>query len=955
MSSAKKRGVTQCSVSDGDNEEPPKKVIKFSKTFSGQEVHDIYLEQGKNATKAAAILTEKLFAGNSSSDESVMREKNDVKVKIRKKIYKFEQKYKTKHHRQLYAKDLEMMNNPLIQASDYNFFTDSTSVDQSEKKSDKEQDKQDMPEEEEEDNQEENLMQSEDAHKTDYNTEDDRISISGDELQEDDFFEESEADSEDEADRHESFQVGESSQNEESGQEDESGKEEDSTFTFQNMSEELENLSTSMDSNLMSSQAPIRTSSFNDASQQANLAATFTPIKKRGKNRGPYSKQPFVNMSARTQRDRIPVINKEVDEICNNHNIEVDQLCGLQLTKRYNAEEDKVKIGKQLLKGEKLSSEPPLKKLNVIDALYLIERNKITKAEYLRERRILRERKLVIYPSWHDILKAKKVMGIGKIGRIWKNGYRAEISQVLKYTLQEHLTVMKMQGKDIPSAISYGFNYGADGSGKHDQLQTRQGISTKEVFLGGLTITEIKDQDGRELWNETSKGHNSPYNFRPFLLIPHHEDAELCSLVFNKDTEENFPSVDSELRELQTRGLTLTVKDHGDVEANLTSAVCRLIDGKMIETLSGLGGAYCTMCTKSHEECEQIDLINLGIEMDRNIEDTIELANRLWDPMLNRGKGGIRKAIRDYHTRKGITEKPITTANVCRSMAVMHLKIKVIEWFATFMVRLNTVRRWQAPHDPQKFNKAEENEMIKEKKRLRKAILKEINIDIGKPDALPTGPMFYTFSSDASRRCLMNLLIDPETKNKLAESESEEDKKLCKAFEHIHASLCAIVRIINSQHRKIDVYMFKLLCNNCSIDIRRNFPWAKLNTSLHRALAHSWQRIEENGKKGLGNESEEVLESCNKLIRYYKKHGSRKMKVEQEFCDIFNHIWIASSPLLNALDPDKEQKKPKREDEKQVHDLIESMFLEEIRPEDDEESEENVQESVEEENTEIPI
>ena len=89
MSSAKKRGVTQCSVSDGDNEEPPKKVIKFSKTFSGQEVHDIYLEQGKNATKAAAILTEKLFAGNSSSDESVMREKNDVKVKIRKKIYKF--------------------------------------------------------------------------------------------------------------------------------------------------------------------------------------------------------------------------------------------------------------------------------------------------------------------------------------------------------------------------------------------------------------------------------------------------------------------------------------------------------------------------------------------------------------------------------------------------------------------------------------------------------------------------------------------------------------------------------------------------------------------------------------------------------------------------------------------------------------------------------------------------
>ena len=187
-------------------------------------------------------------------------------------------------------------------------------------------------------------------------------------------------------------------------------------------------------------------------------------------------------------------------------------------------------------------------------------------------------------------------------------------------------------------------------------------------------------------------------------------------------------------------------------------------------------------------------------------------------------------------------------------------------------------------------------------------------------------------------------MIDPETGNKLAESEAEEDKKLCKAVEHIHASLCAIVRVINSQHREINIFMLKLLCNNCAITIRTNFPWAKLSTSLHRALAHSWQRIEENGGMGLGNESEEVLESCNKLVRYYKKHGSRKMTVEDEFCDIFNHIWIASSPLLNALDPDKKQKKPKRKDEKQVHELIESMFKDDIRPEDYEDSEESVPE-----------
>ena len=35
----------------------------------------------------------------------------------------------------------------------------------------------------------------------------------------------------------------------------------------------------------------------------------------------------------------------------------------------------------------------------------------------------------------------------------------------------ELLTAMKQQGIDIGSEISFAFNYGADGSGKHDQLK----------------------------------------------------------------------------------------------------------------------------------------------------------------------------------------------------------------------------------------------------------------------------------------------------------------------------------------------------------------------------------------------------------------------------------------------------------------------------------------------------
>ena len=208
---------------------------------------------------------------------------------------------------------------------------------------------------------------------------------------------------------------------------------------------------------------------------------------------------------------------------------------------------------------------------------------------------------------------------------------------------------------------------------------------------------------------------------------------------------------------------------------------------------------------------------------------------------------------------------------------------------------------------------------------------REIGIDIGKPDSLPTGPMFYKFSTDAARKSLINMLIHPQHGYKLVESEDEEDKNLCRAFETIHIMLCAIVRVINSQHREIDIETFKAICISCNVTFLANFPWAKMSTSLHRALAHSWERIQENNCKGLGNESEEVLEACNKLVRYYKKHGSRTFGVEVQFTDIFYHIWLASSPLLKRLDPDVRKQEPKRKDEVKVHDLIESMFKDSIQ------------------------
>ena len=80
--------------------------------------------------------------------------------------------------------------------------------------------------------------------------------------------------------------------------------------------------------------------------------------------------------------------------------------------------------------------------------------------------------------------------------------------------------------------------------------------------------------------------------------------------------------------------------------------------------------------------------------------------------------------------------------------------------------------------------------MKEELARIGPKIRKEIGIDIDKPDSLPTGPMFFKFSTDGARKRLVDCLIHYEKGYKLCESEEEEDKEVVKAFEKIHIQLC---------------------------------------------------------------------------------------------------------------------------------------------------------------------
>ncbi|KAI6646992.1 hypothetical protein LOD99_8991 [Oopsacas minuta] len=56
-----------------------------------------------------------------------------------------------------------------------------------------------------------------------------------------------------------------------------------------------------------------------------------------------------------------------------------------------------------------------------------------------------------------------------------------------------------------------------------------------------------------------------------------------------------------------------------------------MFDGKMAAILSGAGGASCQMCTATHKDLKDRNLVLEGFSINRNITDAIELLSHIDD------------------------------------------------------------------------------------------------------------------------------------------------------------------------------------------------------------------------------------------------------------------------------------------------------------------------------------
>ena len=188
----------------------------------------------------------------------------------------------------------------------------------------------------------------------------------------------------------------------------------------------------------------------------------------------------------------------------------------------------------------------------------------------------------------------------------YQHGVKAPLQQCLSMTLSERLQLIDLSSLDSQVQIAFKFNWGLDGSGEHSNYHqlSKVNYSTKQVMSVCFALREVTVNDTKgkiASWTSTDKGANKPQNVRPMALFPAKETKEL--LV------DFIPIVEEEIAKIKADGVEVKVENREEVIASCEGASLTMADGKMVTTLLQLGGAYCTMCSKTLMQCHKKDII----------------------------------------------------------------------------------------------------------------------------------------------------------------------------------------------------------------------------------------------------------------------------------------------------------------------------------------------------------
>ena len=210
---------------------------------------------------------------------------------------------------------------------------------------------------------------------------------------------------------------------------------------------------------------------------------------------------------------------------------------------------------------------------------------------------------------------------------------------------------------------------GFDGSGRHSKHRTSKSDSDSIIY-GGVRIYKISGCNDTVIYEEESLNSDTEI---PWFLVPGQEKRDLVKDIAQRMEEEAKDCCKKNLK-ITINGKTISVK----VVIKLTQA-----DGKVIKTVTGLGGAWCTMCKSTKAQIHDIKLVEKRFKINRDMETITDTYNELID------KGTFHNA--STNVRQGITQKPILTdfLQPISCLPVLHAKINSLKFWENIAYSFN--------------------------------------------------------------------------------------------------------------------------------------------------------------------------------------------------------------------------------------------------------------------------
>ena len=253
------------------------------------------------------------------------------------------------------------------------------------------------------------------------------------------------------------------------------------------------------------------------------------------------------------------------------------------------------------------------KDVDVDKSLFLLDMLEIGKRKYT----VLRQHLLSSYiqfPAYQKVIDRRNNIILRSSIKIYPNviepiGACVSYSQYVEHTFSRiHSTISRPLIEDFP--LNFQIVDGLDGSGSHTIYnQQNTNTSTKSLIFFCFKSISNKSSSGNELWKNTTP--NYPFYQRPIFLCAAKENEsnirKFMTDIINPDTDK-----------LKNEGFDMPGMGHVSVDFTRS-----MFDGKMAAILSVAGGASCQLCTATHKELKDPQLIPSGFPINRHISDAI--------------------------------------------------------------------------------------------------------------------------------------------------------------------------------------------------------------------------------------------------------------------------------------------------------------------------------------------